>query len=231
MEEIFFPYDIYYNLISRNDNASFSKLFSAEKEFMPNPIYARTTLYRAFRGVAITFMELNSVCEKFDAFIPYLAMTYVDRFVSARDIPNVIPGSRSKNIFLFLTCCLSIASKMRNDNFKIAKILQLRKPMLKYETKDAFQMECAICEGLQWKMRSLTPICFVDYFIDFLRCRSPVHPFVPRRSVHHTIIKSQGVAASALLTASFRLYPENYDEFKQLILSSEHICMNCMVIY
>lgn len=41
-------------------------------------------------------------------------------------IQNVIPGSRSKNIFLFLTCCLSIASKMRNDNFKIAKILVIK---------------------------------------------------------------------------------------------------------
>ncbi|KAL2472858.1 putative cyclin-D6-1 [Forsythia ovata] len=175
----------------------------------------------------------NSECDNFDAFIPYLAMNYIDRFVSTRDIPTVIPRPASKNTYLFLTCCLTIASKMRNDSFKLSEFLKNRRH-LQFETKDVFQMELSICAGLQWKMRSVTSICFADYFINLL----PESPTIVLRFVHHLIVISQGdieltkyspslVAASAVLVASTRLLPAKYDEFKRLILSSERICTNC----
>ncbi|KAL2523606.1 putative cyclin-D6-1 [Abeliophyllum distichum] len=220
----------------RNDQDPLSQLFNVEKEFMPPSIYAETFLFHAFRKIATSFIETNSECDNFDAFIPYLAMNYIDRFVSTRDIPIVIRRPASKNTYLFLTCCLTIASKMRNDSFKLSEFLKNRRH-LQFETKDVSQMELSICAGLQWKMRSVTSICFADYFINLLP-RSPTRPFL-LRFVHHLIVISQGdieltkyspslVAASAVLVASTKLFPANYDEFKRLILSSEHICTHCL---
>ncbi|KAL2472611.1 Cyclin-D4-1 [Forsythia ovata] len=177
----------------RNDEDPLSQLFNVEKEFMPPSIYAETFLFHAFRRIATIFIETNSECDNFDAFIPYLAMNYIDRFVSTRDIPIVIPRPASKNTYLFLTCCLTIASKMRNDSFKLSEFLQYERTQknrrhLQFETKDVFQMELSICAGLQWKMRSVTSICFADYFINLL----PESPTIVLRFVHHLIVISQG---------------------------------------
>ncbi|XP_022876517.1 putative cyclin-D6-1 isoform X1 [Olea europaea var. sylvestris] len=240
-EEISLPYDIYYNLIPEDHKDLFCEYFNAEEEFMPPPFYAKIHLFRSFRRYAIMFMEQNSKREKFDAFIPYLAVAYMDRFISTYDIPEVIPGSPKRNTYLFLTCCLSIASKMRNDDFKIRQLLDTGNPLFRYKMEEVSKMELSICCQLKWKMRYITPIFFVDYFINRFHILSPTHPVIPRRSVHQIIIKSQAVmkltqyrpsivAALAVLVASSRLYPANIVEFTCLISFYPPYLMNTMGI-
>ncbi|CAI9760463.1 unnamed protein product [Fraxinus pennsylvanica] len=211
-EEKSLPYDIYYNLIPEDSKDIFNEFFNVENEFMPPPFYAKIHLFRSFRRYAITFME-----------------------------QEVIPGSPKRNTNLFLTCCLSIASKMRNDKFKIAQLLDMRNPLFRYKMKEVSRMELAICCRLKWEMRSITPIFYVDYFINRFHRLSPTHPVIPRRSVHQIIIKSQAlmkltkyrpstVAALAILVASSRLYPANFVEFKCLILSYPPNSTNSMGI-
>ncbi|XP_052171629.1 uncharacterized protein LOC127787605 [Diospyros lotus] len=87
-------------------------------------------------------------------------------------------------------------------------------------------MEMKILDTLEWRMRSLTAIAFTDYFFPHFAVKDDVKPIekFTRQRILQTVIQVQGdmkftkfrpstIAASAILCASFKSYPDTFHWF------------------
>ncbi|PIN06319.1 G1/S-specific cyclin D [Handroanthus impetiginosus] len=231
-EEVEVPlvvYNPYRNLLKDNGRDAFGRYFKSEIDFMVDGSYSENEDYQALRKEAVKFFAKYSKSPEFDALIPYKAMTYFDRFISRHEIPNIIE-SAEENRTLFLLCCLAIAWKLRTNKFDYPKFLKKR--TWSFEARDVRRMELYICGTLDWKMRTLSPIFFAEYFVPLLRL-PPEFPS-PRRSVHELIIRSQAeieyteyrpsvLAASAVITVSSMMYNAQADILRSRIQTSEFL--------
>ncbi|KAI8009072.1 putative cyclin-D6-1 [Camellia lanceoleosa] len=231
------PYD---PLLQEDEIRPFRKLFTVESSFMACEGYFQNERTISFRRYAVSYIEENSKCEDFDAFVPYLAMNYFDRFISMHKLPEVISSNKEENAILLVICCLTIAWKMRIRSFNVELFLTERN--LQFNRNQVKEMELHILNSLRWRMRSLTPICFVGYFIPLLRLprssqqlnRRPVYQIIVRAQadIGFTQFKPSIIAASAILTASSKLFPAQFEEFKAVLSSSEFVSaeelMQCM---
>ncbi|KAI3457524.1 hypothetical protein Pfo_014187 [Paulownia fortunei] len=122
--------------------------------------------------------------------------------------------------------------KYKRDRRSAVAFIENNERNLQYSARNVLDMELHICERLEWRMRTLTPFCFVEYFIPILRL-TPNLP-TPRRPVRQLIVKSQFdisftvfrpsvVAASAMLTISSKMFPAQHSLFELNIITSEFI--------
>ncbi|XP_057460782.1 uncharacterized protein LOC130751239 isoform X2 [Actinidia eriantha] len=211
------PYDP--NLLL-NELQPFRKFFEIESAYMASQGYYQNERFAALRQFSVSYIEEISKCNPFDAFVPFLAMSYFDRFVSSHNLPKVITSNDEENLKLFVLCCLILAWKMRIRAFKVEMFLEQRK--LKFDSKDVRKMELYILNALEWRMRSLTAISFSGYFVPLLGIPSTMQPVQP---VYQIIIRAQAdinftrfrpstIAAAAVLTATLKLFPEQYENLK-----------------
>lgn len=64
--------------------------------------------------------------------------------------------------------CLSLAAKMEETQVPILLDLQALEPKYVFEPKMIQRMELYIMANLNWRLRSVTPFDFIDYFISKL---------------------------------------------------------------
>uniref|UniRef100_A0ACD5YQU0 Uncharacterized protein n=1 Tax=Avena sativa TaxID=4498 RepID=A0ACD5YQU0_AVESA len=143
--------------------------------------------------------------------VAYLALNYVDRFLSKRQLPF---GHKPWAPRLLAISCLSIAAKMqRVATISIADIQGDEEFM--FDAVTIRRMERVVLGALEWRARSVTPIAFLGFFLS--ACfPPPQHPplldDVKARAVD-LLIRAQPevkmadyapsvVAASALLAAA-----------------------------
>ncbi|GFP84074.1 putative cyclin-d6-1 [Phtheirospermum japonicum] len=110
-----------------------------------------------------------------------------------------------RNRAIFAICCLTIPWKLRDKSFVLR--IFLRERDILYSTEDVRQMELAICRGLEWRMRTVTPFLFVGFFIPFLGlplARSSVHDLIykSQRDIAFIQYRLSVIAAFAMLTVS-----------------------------
>ncbi|THU74222.1 hypothetical protein C4D60_Mb04t31100 [Musa balbisiana] len=106
-----------------------------------------------------------------DPFLTYLAVNYVDRFLSKRQIPREKP----RIVRLLSVSCLSLASKMSETHFPLAHFQgEEGSP---FDSRTIRRMEMLILGALDWRMRSITPFSFLRFFVTFF---SPTHPSLIR---------------------------------------------------
>ncbi|XP_057460812.1 cyclin-D4-2-like [Actinidia eriantha] len=223
-----------YNPFNSNDRDGevqvFRKLIRLETKFMASEGYYQNDKIASFRQFALSYIEEISRCEQFDAFVPYLAMNYFDRFVSRHGVPK-IARSYMENTKLFVMCCLTISWKMRMKSFKV-KLFQFQRS-LAFDEKDVMRMEFRIIKSLQYEMRSLTPISFSGYFIQLISC-PPLRRCLKPQFVYQIIIRAQAdigftqfrpsiMGASAVLFASLKLFPAKFGQFREIVLKFETI--------
>ncbi|KAL6529753.1 hypothetical protein OROGR_015376 [Orobanche gracilis] len=211
-------YDPYNDLFKRPGREAFARLFNMEKYFMVPESYLRDEEKISLRVSASEIIEMHSP-RYLDALIPYMAMTYFDRFLSRRDD---FPHEKTR---LFVICCLTIAWKLHNKSFDLSSFLKERN--ISYSTEDVLQMELQICRGLEWRMRTLTPFCFVDFFTPILNLqpnqlspRNPVYDLIARsqRDIAFTEYRPSVMAASAMIIVSSKLFPAQHSLFHLKIL-------------
>lgn len=96
-------------------------------------------------------------------FLPltsYLSVNYMDRFLYSRRLPdnNGWPWQ------LLSVACLSLAAKM--EETVVPSLLDLQAEGAKYifETKTIRRMELLVLSVLDWRLRSVTPFSFIDFF-------------------------------------------------------------------
>ncbi|CAL9130197.1 unnamed protein product [Musa textilis] len=155
----------------------------------------------------------------------YLAVTYLDRFLTKRVTQVKKPWFA---VFLSLTC-LSLASKMLDHGFSVAEFQATQPFQFMPETIE--RMQLLVLESLGWRMRSITPFAFLDYFLSSFPSTDPRQVQDLKDRASKTLFEAQTeeillgfkpsvIAASALHSAAFDLFPAQFPDFESVVSSS-----------
>ncbi|GJN10993.1 hypothetical protein PR202_ga29150 [Eleusine coracana subsp. coracana] len=93
----------------------------------------------------------------------YLAVNYLDRFLSSYDLPDDKPLQRVLSV-----ACLSVAVKMEETVVPLLEDLQAPEVCDQpfFNARDIGRMEHIVLRTLNWRMRAVTPFAFMSYFLD-----------------------------------------------------------------
>ncbi|KAL0421310.1 UNVERIFIED_CONTAM: Cyclin-D1-1 [Sesamum latifolium] len=100
----------------------------------------------------------------FQPLTAYLSINYFDRFLHSHHLPVRLP-SPSKNewwpLQLLSVACLSLAAKMEEP-----LVPSLRFPGAKFifEPRNIQRMELLVLRVLDWRLRSISPFCYLSFF-------------------------------------------------------------------
>ncbi|ANM67446.1 Cyclin D6;1 [Arabidopsis thaliana] len=201
-------------------------LFLVEFQHMPSSHYFHSLKSSAFllsnRNQAIS--SITQYSRKFDdPSLTYLAVNYLDRFLSSEDMP-----SKPWILKLISLSCVSLSAKMRKPDMSVSDL------PVEGEFFDAQmieRMENVILGALKWRMRSVTPFSFLAFFISLFELKEE-DPLLLKHSLksqtsdltfslQHDIsfleFKPSVIAGAALLFASFELCPLQFPCFSNRI--------------
>ncbi|KAK7317661.1 hypothetical protein RJT34_02083 [Clitoria ternatea] len=145
-------------------------LVEREREHLPRDDYLRR-LRSGDMVLSVRREALDWICKAraYYGFGPYcfcLSVNYLDRFLSLYEAPS----SKDWRVQLLAVACLSIAAKMEEPTAPQCEDLQVGEPKFLFEAITIRRMELMILSTLGWKMLSLTPCSFVDYFLRKIIC-------------------------------------------------------------
>ncbi|XP_043709554.1 cyclin-D5-1-like isoform X2 [Telopea speciosissima] len=169
----------------------------------------------------------------------YLSITYFDRFLSKRSIDSGKPWA----IRLLSVACLTLASKM--EECRVPALSEFRVEDYSFENNVIQRMELLVLNTLEWRMSSITPFTYLDYFITKF-CDISRRKELESKAVELivTVAKEMSlmdhrpsvIAAAAVLAAMDQRLTRKTVEFKMSVISScgslqnEHVfsCYNLM---
>ncbi|XP_065024112.1 cyclin-D6-1-like [Musa acuminata AAA Group] len=204
---------------------SISALFAAEADHIISTVGAIDPSAR--RNAVSLVLQAQFNCN-LDPFVACLAINYIDRYLSKREIPIEKPWI----VRLLSISCLSLASKMKKTCKPLADFL--REEYFVFDAQTIRRMELLVLEALDWRMRSITPFSFLRFFTSFFSPAQP--PLLQALQAHATeiLLKTQNemkvlefkpsvVAASALLSAAFEFFPVQFPAFRSALASCEFV--------
>ncbi|KAH7861850.1 hypothetical protein Vadar_031715 [Vaccinium darrowii] len=218
---------------------SIPSLFLVEADHMPSLNYSHCLQLTDFdisvRQEAISLISLFSSNFN-DPFLPYLSINYLDRFLSTNPLMKTKPWA----VKLIAISCIGLALKMKETEYSVSDIQN--EEGFVFDTETIERMELLILGALQWRMRSITPFSFVNFFVSLFKFKDP--PLVQDLKARATeiIFKAQNdinllefrpsvIAASALLSASHELFPLQFPCFQKAISSCSYVnednLLNC----
>ncbi|KAG4159596.1 hypothetical protein ERO13_D02G184400v2 [Gossypium hirsutum] len=217
--------------------ASTPSLFLLESHHMPT-LYYINTLKATHLDISVRREAISSISQlscKFGPFLPYLAITYLDRFLSSQGVaqPNTWV------LRLVAISCVSLAAKMMKTDFSLADFQGDGGFMFDAQTVE--RMEYLILGALKWRMRSITPLSFVSFFISLFKVKDPPLKQALKARAVEIIFKAQfdtkllefkpsTIAASAVLSASHQLFDgKQFPSFKKAISSCSYVNKENMV--
>ncbi|XAR53690.1 hypothetical protein NMG60_11022340 [Bertholletia excelsa] len=208
-------------------------LFANESDHMPSYHFSHSSRARlcnaSLRREAISvILQARFTCNC-DPFIPYLAVNYVDRFISKQEIPQ---QGKKWIARLLAVSSLSLAAKMKNLQLPLSDIQG--HDGFNFDAQSVQRMELHILATLNWRMRSITPFSFLHFFLSLCDFEDPqlTQAVKDRASdiifrCHYDIklleYKPSIIAASALLCVSQDLLPQQFPCFKSAIFSCEFV--------
>ncbi|XP_019193774.1 PREDICTED: putative cyclin-D6-1 [Ipomoea nil] len=207
-------------------------LFNVESDHMPATTYHHTLVSAAadfhFSVRRETISLILQLSRRYDAVTCYLAVNYVDRFLSFHPLPEGRPWI----LKLVAASCVILALKMRKAEFSVSDIQQDSGVIFDLETIE--RMEMLILGTLKWRMRSVTPFCFLNFFISFFKFKEPPLRQALKARATEIIFKSQTeinllkfrpsiISASALLSACDELFPLQFHCYRNAILNSPYV--------
>ncbi|CAK9161614.1 unnamed protein product [Ilex paraguariensis] len=207
-----------------------TSLFNIESDHMPSKNYPENLKATDF-DISIrreTISLILHVSHNSDSSLSYLAINYLDRFLSTQSIPEGKPWI----LRLLALCCVSLALKMRKTEFFVSDIQQDGGFM--FDAQTIQRMELLILGALKWRMRSVTPFSFVSFFISLFKFKDPPLRQALKARATEIIFKAQNeikllefkpsiLAASALLSASHELFPLQFPCFRKAISNCPHV--------
>ncbi|KAF5728633.1 putative cyclin d [Tripterygium wilfordii] len=216
-------------------------LFSSESDHLPSLVVSQTSDFHiCFRREAISLALRAQYSCDLDPLITYLAVNYIDRFMSKKEIQQGKPWVLN----LLVISCLSLAAKIKNTDFSASDFQ--REQVFIFDRQTINRMELLILNALGWRMRSITPFSFLCFFISLMEPKDPPLKQALKDRASGFIFKAQHeikllefkpsiIAASALILASHELLPMQYSSFKTSILSCQYVnrekllaCSNAM---
>lgn len=97
---------------------------------------------------------------------------------------------------LLSVACLSLAAKIEEPQVPLLLELQVFDPKYVFEPKTVQRMELIVMANLNWRLRSVTPFDFIDYFISKLPSSSP------STSSHNFFIRVLSVTSDLILSTT-----------------------------
>ncbi|KAL3840485.1 hypothetical protein ACJIZ3_025076 [Penstemon smallii] len=115
----------------------------------------------------IQYILRRRVLLGFKSQTAYLAVTYLDRFLSRRSID----ADKSWAVGLLSMACLSLAAKM--EECEVPGLSDFCVEDYSFESKIIQRMELLVLNSLEWKMGSITPFHFTHFFVKIFCQNSP----------------------------------------------------------
>ncbi|CAK9160185.1 unnamed protein product [Ilex paraguariensis] len=215
-------------VVEEPKHQSIQKLFQEESEHMAAEGYSHNQTASLQRRRATFFIGQYGVSH-YDPFTSYLAMSYFDRYVSRNPFQDK-PTDQSLKISAI--ACLMIAWKMRTQRFSLREFMT-RNNLNKLELREIERMEFRIIAGLNWRLRSITALCFLDFFISLLNIDDDQRlaqylkliglevVFRMQGDIEYTKFRPSTIAASAVLAESPLM--GRYSEFMETIESRQFV--------
>ncbi|KAK8585270.1 hypothetical protein V6N13_139204 [Hibiscus sabdariffa] len=224
-----------------------SALFSSESDHMPSHNYSQclktSDFHVSFRQEAISLIFQAQYSCNLDPYTQYLAINYMDRFISWQEIPHGNPWV----VRLLVIACISLAAKMKEIHFSFSDFqMKQREEGFIFDPPAIQRMELLVLDALNWRMRSITPFSFTTFFLSLFELKDPPLTqtlkdraakmiFQARNEINLLEFKPSMIAASALLMACHELFPLQFPSFETSILSCEYVnkemvlkCFNAM---
>ncbi|XP_006650160.1 putative cyclin-D2-3 [Oryza brachyantha] len=124
----------------------------------------------ACRVAAIDWIFKVQAQYNFGPLCAYLAVNYLDRFLSSVQFSNDMPWMQQ----LLIVACLSIAAKMEETTVPGTLDLQVCNPEYVFDAKTIHRMEIVILTTLKWRMQAVTPFSYIDHFLDKINEGEPL---------------------------------------------------------
>ncbi|KAJ8629067.1 hypothetical protein MRB53_022390 [Persea americana] len=200
-------------------------LFAAESDHMPS-LTKNSDI--SVRHEAMSLIVKERFFSNLDPFVGFLAVNYLDRFISRQGMPKGKPWI----LKLLSISCLSLAAKMMKTSFSLSDFHS--EEGIIFDPVSITRMEFLILGGLKWRMRSITPFAFLDFFLSLFERNDPPLKEALKARATDIVFKSQNdikivdlkpsiVAASALLSASHELSPLQFPCFRTAISSCQYV--------
>ncbi|RXH92692.1 hypothetical protein DVH24_033588 [Malus domestica] len=115
----------------------------------------------AARQQAVDWIGKANAHFSFGPLCQYLSINYLDRFLSAYELPN----GKAWTMQLLAVACLSLAAKMEEIDVPISHDLQVVESKFVFEARTIQRMELLVLSALRWRMQAVTPFTFIDSFL------------------------------------------------------------------
>uniref|UniRef100_A0A0A9FBX5 Uncharacterized protein n=1 Tax=Arundo donax TaxID=35708 RepID=A0A0A9FBX5_ARUDO len=149
---------------AEEESASIAELIGGEADYSPRSDYPGRLRSRsidpAARGESVAWILK---VQEYYGFLPltaYLAVNYMDRFLSLHRLPQ----EHGWAMQLLAVTCLSLAAKMEETLVPSLLDLQVEGTRYVFEPGTIGRMELLVLTALNWRLRSVTPFTFIDFF-------------------------------------------------------------------
>ncbi|KAG0470634.1 hypothetical protein HPP92_017334 [Vanilla planifolia] len=153
--EVVFPED---------SDESIAVFVEVETEHSPAVDYSSRLRSRsidpAAREAAIAWILQVLAYYRLQPLTGYLAVNYMDRFLSVHRLPQ----ANGWALQLLSVACLSLAAKMEETFVPSLLDLQVEGARFIFEPRTVCKMELLVLAALKWRLRSVTPFTFLDFF-------------------------------------------------------------------
>ncbi|XP_072953135.1 cyclin-D2-1-like [Typha angustifolia] len=150
-------------LPDESDQPPIAELVAAEGEYSPGFDYPERFRARLLDPLARAdsvawILEVHSYF-RFLPLTAYLAVNYMDRFLYSHCLP-----ANEWALQLLSVACLSLAAKMEETLVPSLLDLQVEGSRFVFEPRTIRRMELLLLTALDWRLRSVTPFTFIDFF-------------------------------------------------------------------
>nr|CAB3500604.1 unnamed protein product [Digitaria exilis] len=119
-------------------------------------------LVSSWRSAAIEWINKAKTRHNFGPLCFYLSVNYLDRFLSKYEPPVDKPWMKQ----LLSIACLSIAAKMEETVVPRCVDFQVCTENYKFNAEAITNVEIFVMSSLKWRMKSVTPFSYINYFVD-----------------------------------------------------------------
>ncbi|KAI4384275.1 hypothetical protein MLD38_002452 [Melastoma candidum] len=142
-----------------DDGLRLAELLRGETDFIPSCGPHPQSVTPA-REESVAWILKAHALYKFRPLTAYLSVNYMDRFLHSRSLPQ----SEGWPMQLLSVACLSLAAKMEEPLVPSLLDIQVEGAKHVFEPRTIRRMELLVLAALDWRLRSITPLCFLSFF-------------------------------------------------------------------
>ncbi|XP_074329337.1 cyclin-D1-1-like isoform X2 [Apium graveolens] len=143
---------------------SIARFIEDERKYVPRERTHAQSVDSSARQASVAWILKVQRYYGFQPLTAYLSVNYVDRFLYSHPLPE----SNGWPLQLLSVACLSLAAKMEEPLVPSLLDLQIEGAKFVFEPRTVTRMEFLVLGVLDWKLRSITPFTFLDFFANKL---------------------------------------------------------------